>query len=289
MTDRPAVSVVVVSYRCGELLRDCLASLDMNRRELSLQVIVVDNASGDGTVEVARTFDQVDVVELDENVGFARANNIGIARCTGDAVLVLNPDTVVPPGTLAACLHAMRSDSRIGVLSPRLVDGHGRMDRRCRRGFPTLWSLACYFTGLDRVIPGRRARWYTMGHLPANRITDVDAVSGAFMLMPATALRHVGGFDEQFFMYAEDIDLCMRFREAGYLVRYWPGADVVHVGSGSSVDGARSPRANAAYFRTLAPLMRKHHRGRMQRAGARIAGELMLAATTLVTSARKVR
>jgi GT2 family glycosyltransferase len=287
VTGRPELSVVVVSYRCGALLRDCLTSLDRNRDDLSMQVIVVDNASGDDTVHVARECGCDEMIALDRNVGFARANNIGIARATGEAVLVLNPDTVVPPGALRTCLDVLARDPGIGVLTPRLVDGVGRMDRRCRRGFPTLWGLLCYFTGLDRLLPGRRSRGYTMGHVPDDIPADVDAVSGAFMLMPAEALHRVGTFDEQFFMYAEDIDLCMRFKEVGYRVHYWPGVDVVHIGGGSSAGGRRSARANVAYFRTLTPLIRKHRRSRASAAAAWLAGEAGLAASRIVRTSRR--
>ena len=278
----PELSVVIVSYRCAELLAECLDSLGGNRADVAMEVMVVDNASGDDTVEVARSYDWVDVEALDENVGFARANNLAMDRSRGQAVLVLNPDTVLPPGSLRACLDYLWAHPDIGVLTPKLVDREGRLDRRCHRGFPTLWSSFCYFTTLDRVLRGPRSRWYTMGHVPDDQTLDVESVSGAFMLMPATAMRAVGGFDEQFFMYAEDIDLSLRFIEAGYRVVYWPGAEVVHVGAGSNVAGQRPPAANAAYFRTMAPFVRKHRpglRGALLALTVWIAGELMLGAT----------
>lgn len=278
----PELSVVIVSYRCAELLAECLDSLEVNRADVDMEVMVVDNASGDDTVEVARSYRGVDVEALDENVGFARANNLAMDRSSGRAVLVLNPDTVLPPGSLRSCLDYLWAHPEIGVLTPKLVDREGRLDRRCHRGFPTLWSSFCYFTTLDRVLRGPRSRWYTMGHVPDDQTLDVESVSGAFMLMPATAMRAVGGFDEQFFMYAEDIDLSLRFIEAGYRVVYWPGAEVVHVGAGSNVAGQRPPAANAAYFRTMAPFVRKHRpglRGAMLALTVWIAGELMLGAT----------
>ena len=243
---------------------------------------MVDNASGDDTVEVSRRHAWVTTTALDENVGFARANNVAMDRARGRAVLVLNPDTVVPPGALRACLDELWRDPSVGLLSPRLIDREGRLDRRCHRGFPTLWSSFCYFTTLDRVFRGPRSRRYTMGHLPETEAADVEAVSGAFMLMPRDAMVVVGGFDEQFFMYAEDIDLSLRFIEHGYRVRYWPGVDVVHVGAGSNVAGQRPPAANAAYFRTMAPFVRKHRKGLHGLAlglTVWVTGELMLAAT----------
>ncbi len=279
---RPELSVIIVSYRCGALLDDCLASLHSNRVAVDMEVEVVDNASGDDTAEVSRRHAWVTTTALDENLGFAKANNQAMDRARGRAVLVLNPDTVVPPGALRACLDELWRDPSVGLLTPRLVDREGRLDRRCHRGFPTLWSSFCYFTTLDRYLKGPRSRRYTMGHIPEDQAADVEAVSGAFMLMPADALRVVGGFDEQFFMYAEDIDLSLRFIEHGYRVRYWPGVDVVHVGAGSNVAGQRPPAANAAYFRTMAPFVRKHRKGLHGVALGTtvwVAGETMLAAS----------
>ena len=280
--NRPELSVVIVSYRCGALLDECLTSLEANRADVDMEVEVVDNASGDDTVEVSRRHAWVTTTALDENIGFARANNVAMDRARGRAVLVLNPDTVVPPGALRACLDELWRDPSVGLLTPRLIDREGRIDRRCHRGFPTLWSSFCYFTTLDRVFRGPRSRRYTMGHLPETEAADVEAVSGAFMLMPRDAMVVVGGFDEQFFMYAEDIDLSLRFIEHGYRVRYWPGVDVVHVGAGSNVAGQRPPAANAAYFRTMAPFVRKHRKGLhglLLGITVWVTGELMLAAT----------
>ncbi len=278
----PEVTVVIVSYRCAELLAECLDSLAVNRHDVDMEVLVVDNASGDDTVAVAESYAWVDVEALTENAGFAKANNRAMDRSRGRAVLVLNPDTVLPPGSLRACLDYLWAHPDIGLLTPKLVDPEGQLDRRCHRGYPTMWSSFCYFTTLDRHLKGPRSRWYTMGHLPDDEPTDVESVSGAFMLMPADAMRRVGGFDEQFFMYAEDIDLSLRFLEAGYRVWYWPGVEVVHVGAGSNVAGQRPPAANAAYFRTMAPFIRKHQpgvRGAVTALAAWGAGEVMLAAT----------
>jgi N-acetylglucosaminyl-diphospho-decaprenol L-rhamnosyltransferase len=280
----PELSIVIVSYRCAALLDECLTSLAANRTDVAMEVEVVDNASGDDTPEVSRRHAWVTTTAVEENIGFARANNVAMDRARGRAVLVLNPDTVVPAGALRACLDELWRDTSVGLLTPRLIDREGRLDRRCHRGFPTLWSSFCYFTALDRHLTNPRSQRYTMGHLPEDQPADVEAVSGAFMLMDANALRSVGGFDEQFFMYAEDIDLSLRFIEAGYRVRYWPGVDVVHVGAGSNVAGQRPPAANAAYFRTMAPFVSKHREGLHGVALASTvwaAGEVMLAASEL--------
>jgi GT2 family glycosyltransferase len=279
------LSIVIVSYRCRDHLLACLESLEQHRDEVDMEVLVLDNHSEDGTLEDAvAAHPWVVAQDLGANLGFGRANNLGFARSRGRAVLALNPDTIVPAGALRACLDHLWAHPDIGVLSPKLVDPEGRLDRRCKRGFPTVWSSFCYFTGLDRHLTGSRATAYTAGWLGEDEAGDVDSVMGAFMLMPKHALDQVGGFDEQFFMYAEDIDLCLRFIAAGWRVHYWPRVTVVHVGAGSNVDGRRPPAADAAYFRTMAPFMRKHRpgaRGRVTASLVGVAAETMHGASRL--------
>lgn len=279
------LSIVIVGYRCRDLLKDCLDSLAPQRQDVTMEVLLIDNASGDDSVEMVHAkHPWVKVTALPENIGFGRANNLGFAKATGRAVLALNPDTVLPPEALRACLDYLWAHHDIGVLTPRLVDRDGNLDRRCKRGFPTLWSSFCYFTGLDRHFRGPRSTRYTAGHLPEDQTGEVESVTGAFMLMRAEALAKVGGFDEQFFMYAEDLDLCLRFHSAGWKVVYWPGVNVVHVGAGSNTGGRRPAAANAAYFRTMAPFVRKHRPGLRGRAFALAVGalaEAMLLATRL--------
>ena len=281
----PELSVVIVSYRCADHLARCVDSLSANADDVSSEIIVVDNASGDGTADVVRNRPGVTLLERTENDGFARAANEGLARARGQAVLVLNPDTVIPSGGLRACLDALWEEPGIGVLTPRVVDAHGRLDDRCHRTFPTAWSAFCFVTRLDRILPWQSAQAYTMRYLPVDRAADVDAVSGAFMLMRTQALHGVGGFDQQFFMYAEDIDLCMRFGRAGWRVTYKPVATILHIGGGSGdPDRARPARAKVAAFRTMAPLIRKHRpgvRGALLASVAAVAGEVMLAASRL--------
>ncbi len=286
----PELSVVIVSYRCRDLLRDCLDSLAPERETVDMEVLVYDNASGDDTLTAADGHPWVITEALPENVGFGRANNLGFDRARGRAVLALNPDTVITPGSLRACLDELWAHTDVGVLSPRLVDPDGNLDRRCKRGFPTPWSSFCYFTGLDRRLTGPRSTHYTAGWVDEHQAGDVGSVMGAFMLMRADALAEVGGFDEQFFMYAEDIDLCLRFIAKGWRVRYWPGVDVLHVGSGSNVDGRRPAAADAAYFRTMAPFIRKHRpgvRGRALAGGVWAVGETALLASRLRARLRR--
>jgi hypothetical protein len=288
----PEVTVVIVSYRCRDHLLACLDSLALQRTGVDLVVDVVDSGSGDDTaVAAAHAHPWVNIEALDDNVGFARANNRAVARAIGRAVLILNPDTVLPPGALRACLDELWRNPDVGVLTPRLVTPDGEFDRRCKRGFPTPWASFCYFSGLDRYLRGRRSRRYTGGHLDEHEAGDVEIISGAFMLARREVLQGLGGFDEDLPMYAEDLDLSMRFAEAGWRVRYWPGVDVVHVGGGSGQSGRRTAVANAAYFRAYGPFMRRHlpgPRGRITAAAGTLAGEALLLVSRLLRAVRRV-
>lgn len=258
MAEAPELSVVIVSYQCRDELLDLLGDLDAARAELPLEVLLVDNGSSDGTVaSVGERFAWVDLRVRPDNPGFAIANNDAIRRARGRWVLVLNPDTRIGASALRGCRDELARDERIGILSPKVVGDDGRLDPNCRRGFPTVWSVFCHVTGLDRRLPGRSARRYTQGWLGEDEAADVEAVSGAVMFCRAEALAAVGGFDERFFMYGEDIDLCLRVARAGWRIRYWPGATVTHLGGRSGL----SPKARRAWARSIGDLHRLHRPG----------------------------
>lgn len=255
MSRAPDLSVVTVTYECRAHVLALLEDLASARDELALEVLVVDNASGDGTVGAIRSAHPwVQVEALPENAGFGRANNRALVRARAPYVALLNPDTRVPAGALGACVGELRRTPEVGILSPRVVDADGGFDRRCMRGFPTVWSVACHVTHLDRVLRDRRSGRYTQRWLADDRPADVEAVSGAVMFARADALRAVAGFDERFFMYGEDLDLCLRVGAAGWRVRYWPGATITHLGRGSGW----TAESRRAWIGALGELHRTH-------------------------------
>lgn len=283
MSQQPELSVVVVTFECREHVLRLLGDLENAGRDVSLEVFVVDNASSDGTVDAIRKLHPcVDVEALDENVGFGRANNRAIRRAQGQTVLVLNPDTRVTGTALRACLDELRRSPDVGVLTPRVVDELGNFDRRCMRGFPTLWGTFAHVSRLDRLLRDRRSRQYTMGWLPDDRPADVEAVSGAVMFTRADALRQVAGFDERFFLYGEDIDLCLRMANGGWRVRYWPGATMTHTGRGSGW----TPQSSAAWARSIGDLHRIHRRGGRARAAGAICDFAGMALRAMASSQR---
>jgi GT2 family glycosyltransferase len=260
------LSVLVVSFNCRALLDDCLRSLEAERSQLDLEVIVVDNRSTDGTLEhLRRSYPWVRAVDAGGNLGFSAANNIGLPLTTGEHVLLLNPDTVVPPGALAAAVQRLEAEPSLGMLGVKLVQPDGTLDHACKRGFPTPAASLFYLVGLARLRPhSRRFAAYTAGHIGADEESRVDAVNGAFMLMRREALDAVGPLDERFWMYGEDLDWCLRFWQAGWPVLYWPREHVLHVKGGSS-SKRRAWRTNLAFHQAMWLFYTKHYRQRHAR------------------------
>jgi len=251
----PQVDIVIVSYRGAPLLRRCLASLRAHLRDGEATVTVVDNASGDGTAEmVATEFPEFRLEAQTANLGFAAGTNLGIRAGSAPYVLALNPDAAIEAGTLHTLLKLLESDARIGCCGPELLRDDGSLDHAGRRSFPTPLSALGHFSGI-----GRRARG---GRLAAYRAPEVergpvDAVNGAFMLLRRTALDQVGNFDEGYWMYMEDLDLCARLGQAGWLTFYEPRSRALHTKAGTT-GGHRSPRLNVAFHRGMGRFYRQH-------------------------------
>jgi len=246
---------VIVSYRSRQMLRDCLESLREYPPADGLRITVVDNASGDGTADVVREFSEVRLIELEENVGFSKANNLVLRETTAEYVLVLNPDTLLCEETLDVLLRLMDDDSRIGIAGCRLVQEDGTFDHAARRSFPTPASALGHFL---RV--GRSDRAPTA--LAAYRAPDVsegpvDAVNGAFMLMRREMLDDIGLFDEGYWMYMEDLDLCYRAARAGWTTWYEPSVAAVHIKAGTSGHHRRL-RLNYAFHYGMFRYYRTH-------------------------------
>jgi N-acetylglucosaminyl-diphospho-decaprenol L-rhamnosyltransferase len=256
VSEHPPLDAVIISYRCRELLRDCLRSLRAHPPSAGLTVRVVDNASGDGTAEMVRhEFPEVGLIVAPRNVGFGAATNVAIQGGTTPYVLCLNPDTRVTEGALDRLLELMEEHPEIGISGCRLELPSGRVDYAAKRSFPTPLSALGHFTGLGRRREGGVLAAY---HAPDVESGPVDAVNGAFMLVRRSALDEVGLFDEGFWMYMEDLDLCYRFAQSGWVTWYEPSATVIHVKAGSS-GPVRSPRLNYAFHYGMFRFYRKHY------------------------------
>ncbi len=250
--------MVIVSYRSRELLGDCLTALRAHPPDGESRVTVVDNDSGDGTAEmVAADFPEVRLIASDRNLGFSAANNLAIRGGDADYVLALNPDTRVTEGALDGLVELMDARPEIGICGCRLELDDGTFDHAAKRSFPTIAGALGHFTGVGRRSEGGALSQYRATGVEAG---PVDAINGAFMLMRRSTLEEIGLFDEGFWMYMEDLDLCYRCWEAGKTVWYEPSVTVVHVKHGSSGDH-RTPRVNRAFHYGMYRFYRKHYAG----------------------------
>ena len=235
MDSKPLVSALVVSYNVRELLLRCLEAFYASS-DVPVDAVVVDNASSDGSADaVCEAFPQARVLRQPRNLGFGRANNAGLALCEGRYVLLLNPDVLVKPGCVGRLADFLLVRPDVGAVGPRLVRPDGRLDPACRRGFPTPSTAFYRLVGLSRLLPqSPRFNRYNMGFLPDTEAHEMDSGIGACLMVRRTALDQVGGFDADYFMYGEDIDLCHRLKHGGWKVWYEPAAVAVHVKGAST-------------------------------------------------------
>jgi len=264
------LGIVIVNFNTRDLLRKCLQSVFASSGDLTFGVCVVDNASTDGSADmVATEFPQVYLIRSQVNRGYSFANNLGLrafgfeggrhSARQGEAryILLLNPDTVVPPDSLATLLTFMETHPQTGVVGPKLLLPDGSLDRACRRSFPTpevaLWRL----TGMSKLFPrSRRFGRYNLTFLDPDETTEVDSVVGACMLVRAEAIAQAGLLDEVFFMYGEDLDWAKRIKEAGWRVYYYPEAIVHHVKRAAS---RHSAKAQVEFYRAFRLFYYKHY------------------------------
>lgn len=229
------ISVIIVSWNARNYLRECLESLALAAPHQTMEVIVVDNASCDGSPQMVRTeFPHVRLIECTENFGFARANNIGIRESHGRYVALINSDVHVLPGCLDQTVGFMDRHSDIGIAGPRILNADRTLQSSCRK-FPSLWNNFCEASGLFRAFP--RSSVFSTEHMlyfPHDRVTDVNVLVGCFWVMRREALETVGLLDEAFFIYSEDVDWCRRCWEAGWRVTLYPTAQAVHYRAASS-------------------------------------------------------
>ncbi len=248
------LTAIVVNWNVRDLLRTCLTSLDLEDSE----IIVVDNASSDGSVEMLQAeFPEVRVIANPENRGFGAANNQALALASGRYVLFLNPDTEVRPGAIQRLLAFIDQRPQVGCVGPRLLNADGSV-QPSRRSFPRLATFLVESTMLQRYLAGLGSvkRFYRQQHSD-DEPQPVDWLVGACLLVRRSVLDEVGGFDERFFMYSEEMDLCYRLRQAGYEVWYVPEAEVVHLEGASSRQDLF--RRNVNFHESRYRFFAKHH------------------------------
>jgi GT2 family glycosyltransferase len=253
----PDLSIIIVSYHCREALASCLASLAACTPRVSTEVLVIDNASRDGTAEMVRErFGTVRLIANAENRGLAAAANQGLAVAVGRHILFLNPDTIVHDGTLEGMVRLLDGDPTIGACGPRLEDLEGSLQPSARR-LPTVTACLYQYTPLRllRVFRGAYER-YKMVDFDFGHAADVESLMGAALCVPRRVMDEVGGLDERFFVYFEEVDLCRRILERGHRIRFDPSFSVTHLGGVS----ANSAASNLLFCRSLFRYLGKYHR-----------------------------
>ncbi len=273
------LAIVILNYNTCDLLRDCLHSLQPDRPAVSMRVLVVDNASSDDSVAMLqREFPATEIIANPANIGYSAGNNValhalgfggqpaptGQLPASGQAagelpryVLLLNPDTVVPPGAPAAMVRFMDEHPAIGAAGPRVRRPDGSLDRACRRSFPTPQVSFYRMAGLSRLFPrSRRFNAYNLEYWPEDAVHPVDSVVGAYMQVRREAVQQVGLLDENFFMYGEDLDWAKRIKDGGWEVWYNGQVEILHVKEASS---RQSAKARIDFYEAMWLFYRKHY------------------------------
>lgn len=251
----PELSIIVLNYNVKELLLNCLDSIFKNKKSTDKwQIIVVDNASTDGSVEAVNKLpacrqawrshltsgNTVELIVNRSNLGFAAGNNIGVKKAKAPVVLFLNPDTVVVGDAIQKTYKYLMSNPDIGALTCRVELPDGSLDYSCHRGFPTPWNSFCYFTGLSKLFHRSPlfAR-YSATHLDITKTHEIDCLTGAFMMVRKTAGEQIGWWDSDYFWNGEDIEFCYSLKEKGWKIYFYPEVKIIHY-KGSSASQEKS-------------------------------------------------
>jgi GT2 family glycosyltransferase len=252
------LSVVIVGWNARHYLELCLESLAAAPLRRSLEILVVDNASTDGSAEMIEArFPYVNLIRSTENLGFAKGNNVAIRQCQGRYIALVNPDVIVFPGCLDALADFLDQNPKVGNVGPRVFNPDMTMQSTCRR-FPTLWNNFCSATALASKFKGSRLfAGEHMFYFPHDRTLAVDVLVGCFSMIRREAFEAVGLLDEDLFMYGDDVDWCRRCWNAGWEVIFYPGAQAIH--DRGKITAPYPVRFAVAQQRSVIHYWKKHH------------------------------
>lgn len=271
------ISIIILSFNTKDITRDCLDALiqSLSQTDIESQIIVVDNASEDGSQEMISSFKEKErashisflSIFNQHNEGFPKGNNAGLMNAEGDYVLFLNSDVIIGSVDWKNLLDYMDSYSHTAALTVRVNLPTKKIDPASHRGFPTIWNSFCYYSKLElltKKVPvlNRFFGGYHLTHLDLATTHEVDAISGAFFMARASVLRELEGFDETFFMYGEDIDLAYRMKEKGYKIVYYPHSTVTHLKYQSGIKKGHTKTENKTkkyFYDAMRIFYRKHY------------------------------
>jgi GT2 family glycosyltransferase len=247
-----------VNFNAEKLLKKCLGSVYTETKQIPFDVWVVDNNSTDASVPMMRqNFPQVNLIENKENVGFAKANNQAITKCTGDYILLLNPDTRILQNAIEKMVDFMDANPTVGICGCKVLNEDGTLQLACRRSIPTPGVAFFRLTGLSKLFPKSKIMAkYNLTYLDLDKPQGVDAVSGAFLMIRKKVVDGIGLLDERFFMYGEELDWCLRAKKAGWAVMYYPDAEIVHYKGECSKSNSR--KAAFEFYRSMYLFHKKH-------------------------------
>ncbi len=254
------ISVVIVSYNVSSFLDQALTTLKDSAGGLEYEVFVVDNASSDDSIDmVKKKHPQVRLIENVDNVGFAKANNQALKQVTGRYILLLNPDTVLSHDTLRVMIEFLDNRPGAGAAGCKIINPDGSLQLACRRGFPTPGVAFFKMVGLSNLFPRSKTFGaYNLTYLDPDTITEVDALSGSFMMLRKDVLDEVGFLDEDFFMYGEDLDLCYRIKQGGWKIYYVPSTEIIHF-KGESSKTVPSMKSIHDFYDAMQIFVGKHY------------------------------
>jgi GT2 family glycosyltransferase len=254
------LSIIIVNYNSKLLIEKCIVSVNKALHDIQGEIIVVDNNSTDGSAAFLQKLAAIKLVLNTENHGFAKACNQGFKISTGKYVLFLNPDTIVPETALSACIRFFETHPDAGAVGVRMLDGKGKFLKESKRSYPSPPASFYKLFGLADIFPRSKtfAKYY-QGHLQETAISNVEVLSGAFMMVSAELFKKINGFDEDFFMYGEDIDLSLRINKAGYKNYYLGNIEVTHLKGGSTTYNSSYVRD---FYGAMKLFVKKHYSNR---------------------------
>ncbi|MFH0863618.1 MAG: glycosyltransferase family 2 protein [Candidatus Gottesmanbacteria bacterium] len=264
------LSIIIVNFNTKSLLVECLKSLVEATRSINSEIIVVDNGSTDNSINEIRnsrlTLNNLKIIENNANLGYAKANNLGIKASSGRYILLLNSDTIVYPKTLTAMIQFLNMNPQVGVATCRVELSNGELDPACHRGFPTPWASLSYFLGLEKLFPKSELfSQYHLGFLSIDKFHEIDSPTGAFYLIKKEVIDKVGLLDEDYFMYGEDLDWSYRIKAAGWKIMFNPEVKIIHFKKRSGrnqEDKNIRKMAKIQFFETMKIFYNKHYRHR---------------------------
>lgn len=256
------LSIIIVNFNSNNYLGKCLESIYANPPDCDFEVIVVDNASTDDSISIVKNvFPQVDIILNENNKGFSAANNIGIKASQGKYILLLNHDTLIRNNALNVLLDFMSNNPDVGACGPKILNSDGTIQHQCKRGFPTPLSTLVHMAGFNKLMPKSKLfGHYLMTYIDINQINEVDSLSGSCMLIRKEILVNIGGLDELFFLYGEDLDLCYRIKQGKFKIYYVPQAIITHFGGVGS--RAMSYKSIIEFYRSMIIFYVKHYKNK---------------------------